>query len=103
MAFTPHTSHHFYIHFIITRHTWTCLPSATTHLDLPALCHHTPGPACPLPLQVHTPDSSRYWIADTYKVRHSLEMEPENIDKEFLRLWFRSRCDPYKDKVGGRP
>ena len=24
--------------------------------------------------------------------------EPENIDKEFLRLWFRERCDPYKDK-----
>jgi phosphoribosylaminoimidazole-succinocarboxamide synthase len=23
--------------------------------------------------------------------------EPENIDKEFLRLWFRERCDPYKD------
>lgn len=25
--------------------------------------------------------------------------EPENIDKEFLRLWFKDRCDPYKDKV----
>jgi phosphoribosylaminoimidazole-succinocarboxamide synthase len=25
--------------------------------------------------------------------------EPENIDKEFLRLWFRARCDPYKDPV----
>ena len=24
-------------------------------------------------------------------------LEPENIDKEFLRLWFRERCDPYKD------
>jgi len=23
--------------------------------------------------------------------------EPENIDKEFLRLWFKERCDPYKD------
>jgi phosphoribosylaminoimidazole-succinocarboxamide synthase len=22
---------------------------------------------------------------------------PQNIDKEFLRLWFRARCDPYKD------
>jgi phosphoribosylaminoimidazole-succinocarboxamide synthase len=26
-------------------------------------------------------------------------MEPENIDKEFLRLWFRNNCDPYHDKV----
>lgn len=25
--------------------------------------------------------------------------EPENIDKEFLRLWFRDNCDPYHDKV----
>jgi len=25
--------------------------------------------------------------------------EPENIDKEFLRLWFRDNCDPYQDAV----
>ena len=24
---------------------------------------------------------------------------PENIDKEFIRLWFRDHCDPYKDEV----
>ena len=23
--------------------------------------------------------------------------EPENIDKEFLRLWFKEHCDPYND------
>jgi phosphoribosylaminoimidazole-succinocarboxamide synthase len=23
--------------------------------------------------------------------------EPDNIDKEFLRLWFRDNCDPYND------
>ncbi len=23
--------------------------------------------------------------------------EPENIDKEFLRLWFVDNCDPYND------
>lgn len=33
--------------------------------------------------EVHTPDSSRYWIADTYGLG-----EPQNFDKEFLRLWF---------------
>jgi hypothetical protein len=27
--------------------------------------------------------------------------EPQNIDKEFLRLWFRANCDPYNDPVGG--
>jgi len=25
--------------------------------------------------------------------------EPENVDKEFLRLWFRENCDPYKDET----
>jgi phosphoribosylaminoimidazole-succinocarboxamide synthase len=24
----------------------------------------------------------------------------QNIDKEFLRLWFTANCDPYKDEVG---
>ena len=41
----------------------------------------------------------RYWVAATYEERHSRGQEPQNIDKEFLRLWFRSNCDPYKDKV----
>lgn len=49
--------------------------------------------------EVHTPDSSRYWIAKTYAERISKGEEPENIDKEFLRLWFVKNCDPYKDKV----
>ena len=30
--------------------------------------------------EVHTPDSSRYWLASTYEERHSAGMEPENID-----------------------
>ncbi len=33
--------------------------------------------------EVHTPDSSRYWIAETYD-----SGDPQNYDKEFLRLWF---------------
>ncbi|KAL4448091.1 hypothetical protein ABPG75_005310 [Micractinium tetrahymenae] len=49
--------------------------------------------------EIHTPDSSRYWIADTYKQRHAEGQEPQNIDKEFLRLWFRANCDPYSDPV----
>jgi len=47
--------------------------------------------------EIHTPDSSRYWIADTYEQRLSEGKEPDMIDKEFFRLWFRERCDPYKD------
>jgi phosphoribosylaminoimidazole-succinocarboxamide synthase len=47
--------------------------------------------------EIHTPDSSRYWIADSYEERMAAGQEPENIDKEFLRLWFKDNCDPYKD------
>lgn len=32
-------------------------------------------------LQVHTPDSSRYWIATSYEERQRQGLEPENIDK----------------------
>ncbi|MDA8561755.1 phosphoribosylaminoimidazolesuccinocarboxamide synthase [Gammaproteobacteria bacterium] len=48
--------------------------------------------------EIHTPDSSRYWLADTYEDRIANNMEPENIDKEFLRLWFVDNCDPYLDE-----
>ncbi len=47
--------------------------------------------------EVHTPDSSRYWLANSYMDRFSRGQEPENIDKEFLRLWFKEVCDPYHD------
>lgn len=34
--------------------------------------------------EIHTPDSSRYWAADTVEPG----VEPENFDKEFLRKWY---------------
>lgn len=46
--------------------------------------------------EVHTPDSSRFWIAKTYKERYKKGEEPENFDKEFIRLWYVQRVDPYK-------
>lgn len=49
--------------------------------------------------EIHTPDSSRYWIAGTYKERMEAGQEPENVDKEFLRLWFVENCDPYQDET----
>lgn len=48
--------------------------------------------------EIHTPDSSRYWLANSYAERFAQQQEPENIDKEFLRLWFAKHCDPYKDE-----
>ena len=47
--------------------------------------------------EIHPPDSSRYWLSESYEDRMANNKEPENIDKEFLRLWFIDNCDPYKD------
>lgn len=49
--------------------------------------------------EIHTPDSSRYWIEESFEQRLEEKKEPENIDKEFLRLWFKDHCDPYNDKT----
>lgn len=43
--------------------------------------------------EMHTPDSSRYWLAETYRPGQgtkpvSSEEEPENFDKEFMRKWY---------------
>jgi phosphoribosylaminoimidazole-succinocarboxamide synthase len=53
--------------------------------------------------EIHTPDSSRYWIADTYEARIAGGEEPENFDKEFLRLWYTKQCDPYNDPLPAMP
>ncbi|MCB0084231.1 MAG: phosphoribosylaminoimidazolesuccinocarboxamide synthase, partial [Caldilineaceae bacterium] len=50
--------------------------------------------------EVHTPDSSRFWIADTYAGHHAAGQEPENFDKEFIRLYYaahgyRGEGDPF--------
>ncbi len=49
--------------------------------------------------EIHTPDSSRYWFAETYEKNIAEGKEPDYYDKEFLRLWFKNNCDPYKDEV----
>ncbi|RME83476.1 MAG: phosphoribosylaminoimidazolesuccinocarboxamide synthase [Caldilineae bacterium] len=38
--------------------------------------------------EIHTPDSSRFWVAATYEPSRKYGKEPENFDKEFLRKWF---------------
>lgn len=35
--------------------------------------------------EVHTPDSSRYWVADGYQERLAAGDEPESLDKELVR------------------
>lgn len=41
--------------------------------------------------EIHTPDSSRFWIKKTYKERFEKGLEPENFDKEFVRLWYKQK------------
>jgi len=36
--------------------------------------------------EIHTPDSSRYWVASSLEERLAVGEEPENADKEVLRL-----------------
>ncbi|HWL43163.1 MAG TPA: phosphoribosylaminoimidazolesuccinocarboxamide synthase [Ilumatobacter sp.] len=38
--------------------------------------------------EVHTPDSSRFWMADSYEARLASGDEPESLDKEFVRRAF---------------
>jgi phosphoribosylaminoimidazole-succinocarboxamide synthase len=40
--------------------------------------------------EIHTPDSSRFWFADTYESAHAAGEEPESLDKEFVRRWLKS-------------
>jgi phosphoribosylaminoimidazole-succinocarboxamide synthase len=47
--------------------------------------------------EIHTQDSSRYWLGETYQARIAAGEEPENYDKEYLRLWFKERFDPYAE------
>ncbi|MEH6631283.1 MAG: phosphoribosylaminoimidazolesuccinocarboxamide synthase [Halopseudomonas aestusnigri] len=53
--------------------------------------------------EIHTPDSSRYWIAESYQERMDQGLEPDSLDKEFLRLWVSKRCNPYKDDIPNIP
>jgi phosphoribosylaminoimidazole-succinocarboxamide synthase len=41
--------------------------------------------------EVHTPDSSRWWVADTYSERVTGGLEPESLDKEVVRRAFADR------------
>ena len=49
--------------------------------------------------EIHTPDSSRFWIKDSYDERLKAGKEPDSLDKEFLRLWIKERCDPYNETI----
>ncbi|MES0042038.1 phosphoribosylaminoimidazolesuccinocarboxamide synthase [Mesorhizobium sp. M0091] len=49
--------------------------------------------------EIHTPDSSRYWLAASYEERFKSGERPQSFDKDFIRAWVTARCDPYKDRI----
>jgi len=49
--------------------------------------------------EIHTPDSSRFWFAESYPDRFARGVAPESFDKDFVRNWVVARCDPYKDQI----
>lgn len=49
--------------------------------------------------EIHTPDSSRYWMAETYPTALANGTRPQSFDKDFIRAWVAERCDPYKDEI----
>lgn len=49
--------------------------------------------------EIHTPDSSRYWFAESYPERFAAGASPESFDKDFVRNWVVARCDPYNDPI----
>ncbi len=51
------------------------------------------------PEETHTPDSSRYWLAESYPASFAAGKRPESFDKDFVRAWVAERCDPYKDEI----
>lgn len=41
--------------------------------------------------EINTPDSSRYWFADTYEERFAAGQEQRKLDKEYVRQWLADR------------
>src|SRR4029077_15387450 len=49
--------------------------------------------------EIHTPDSSRYWFAETYPRRFAAGETPDSFDKDFLRGGVAARGDPARDPI----
>ena len=49
--------------------------------------------------ELHTCDSSRYWFKNTYNDRFNNNLEPEKLDKDKIRDYVKSKCDPYMDII----
>ncbi len=53
--------------------------------------------------EIHTPDSSRYWLESGYAAAFAAGTRPPSFDKDVIRAWVAARCDPYRDPVPAIP
>jgi phosphoribosylaminoimidazole-succinocarboxamide synthase len=53
--------------------------------------------------EVHTPDSSRYWLSGSYAARFAAGEPPDALDKDFIRRWVAALCNPYMDPIPNIP
>lgn len=53
--------------------------------------------------EIHTPDSSRFWIKDTYSKLFSKGQEPQKLDKEYLRQWLANKGFVGEGKIPNIP
>jgi phosphoribosylaminoimidazole-succinocarboxamide synthase len=54
--------------------------------------------------EIHTPDSSRFWLKSTYEANFKAGLEPESLDKEFFRIWLiNNGFIPKVGKISIRP
>ncbi|MEO6298118.1 MAG: phosphoribosylaminoimidazolesuccinocarboxamide synthase [Paracoccaceae bacterium] len=49
--------------------------------------------------EIHTPDSSRYWLTSGYEAAFATGSRPPSFDKDVIRAWVVARCDPYADPI----
>ena len=53
--------------------------------------------------EVHTCDSSRYWLKNTYEQRFNEGNSPDKFDKDQVRDWVKTQCNPYVDNIPTPP
>ncbi len=53
--------------------------------------------------EIHTPDSSRYWLATGYRAAFETGTRPPSFDKDVIRSWVAARCNPYTDPIPDIP
>ena len=53
--------------------------------------------------EIHTCDSSRLWLKNSYYNSFINGIEPKKIDKDVIRDWIKTNCDPYKDNIPDIP